>query len=82
MTYWWFLLAIALYITAAVLILIEVFLPTGGIISLFALACIIGGVAIFFKYSILMGWVGIIVAAVLVPCVVVVAYKIFPRKRK
>ncbi len=82
MSYWWFIPAIALYMTAAVLILIEVFWPTRGIISLFALASIIGGVAIFFKYSILMGWVGIIVAAVLVPCFVISAYKIFPRHRK
>lgn len=78
---WWLIFAVFLYFACAVLIIVEVFVPSGGIISICALTCLIGGVAIFFQYSATAGWVGIIAAVVMIPSVVIVAYKMFPKTR-
>ncbi|HUW18288.1 MAG TPA: NfeD family protein [Sedimentisphaerales bacterium] len=78
---WWLVLAIFLYLACAALIIAEVFVPSGGIISVFALGCLIGGVAIFFRQSTTAGWIGVIVAAVMIPSVLVVAYRMFPKTR-
>ena len=43
--------------------------------------CLIVGVKIFFNHSTVMGIAGIGVAAVMIPSVVIVAYKIFPKTR-
>jgi len=75
---WWFVFAVFLYLASAALIVAEVFVPSGGIISICAFACLIGGVTIFFRHSTTTGWVGLIIAAVMIPSVLVVAYKIFP----
>jgi membrane-bound serine protease (ClpP class) len=63
------------------LIIAEVFVPSGGLISVCALACLIGGIAIFFRHSAMAGWIGIIIAIVMIPSIVIIAYKIFPRTR-
>lgn len=78
---WWLAFAVFLFLASAGLIIAEVFVPSGGIISVFALLCLIGGVAIFFSHSIITGWIGIIIAVVLVPSVVIIAYKVFPKTR-
>lgn len=78
---WWLLLAIFLYFACAVLIVFEIFVPSGGLISICALACLIGGLMLFFQSEMVAGWVGIVVALVEVPIVLVVAYKIFPKTR-
>ena len=77
----WLVLAIFLYFACAALIIAEVFVPSGGLISIFALACLVGGVAIFFREGRTYGWIGIAIAVVMVPSVLVVAYKIFPKTR-
>ena len=78
---WWLVFAIFLYLICAVLIISEVFVPSGGLISLCALACLVGGAFIFFRYSTTAGWIGIGVAAVMIPAVLIFAYKIFPKTR-
>lgn len=78
---WWLILAIFLYFACAVLIVAEVFVPSGGLISICALACLVGGVAIFFREGRTYGWIGIAIAVIMVPTVLVTAYKIFPRTR-
>jgi membrane-bound serine protease (ClpP class) len=78
---WWLLFAVFLYIVCAALIVAEVFIPSGGVLSICALACMVGGVAIFFHYSSAAGWLGVVVAAVMVPLLLVVAYKMLPRTR-
>jgi len=78
---WWLVFAVFLYFVCAALIIAEVFVPSGGLISICALACLIGGIAIFFHHSATAGWIGIVVAAVMIPSVVVTAYKVFPRTR-
>ncbi|MHC4573790.1 MAG: NfeD family protein [Planctomycetota bacterium] len=78
---WWFAFAIFLYFACAVLIIAEVFVPSGGIISICALACLIGGTAIFFRYSTTAGWIGVVIAGIMIPSVLIVAYKVFPKTR-
>jgi membrane-bound serine protease (ClpP class) len=78
---WWLVLAVLLYLACAALIIAEVFVPSGGLISISALACLIGGVAIFFNHSLTAGWIGIVVAAVMIPSVLIIAYRIFPKTR-
>ena len=78
---WWLVFAIFLYFACAALIIAEVFVPSGGLISICALACLIGGIAIFFHHSNVAGLVGIGVAIVMIPSVLIIAYKIFPKTR-
>lgn len=78
---WWLLFAVFLYLACAALIIAEVFVPSGGLISIFALACLVGGVLIFFQHSTIAGWIGLIIALIMIPSVLVFAYKIFPKTR-
>lgn len=78
---WWLVFAFFLYFACAVLIIAEIFVPSGGLISICAMACLIGGVAIFFRHSARAGWLGIITALIMIPAVVIIAYKIFPKTR-
>ena len=77
--YAWLALAVFLYVICAVLIIIEIFRPSKGLASISAMAFLIGGVAIFFRQGIKIGWVGIAVAVVVIPAAVVIAYKMHPR---
>ncbi len=78
---WWLIFAVFLYFACAALIVAEVFVPSGGLISICALACLVGGIVIFFQYSVTVGWIGIGIAAIMIPSVLFVAYKIFPKTR-
>ena len=78
---WWLFFAVFLYLACAALIIAEVFVPSGGIISFCALACLIGGIAIFFRHSGTAGWMGVGIAIIMIPSVLVIAYKIFPKTR-
>ncbi len=78
---WWLVFAVLLYFACAALIIAEVFVPSGGLISFCSLACLVGGIVIFFQYSVTAGWIGIGIAAIMIPSVLVVAYKIFPKTR-
>jgi membrane-bound serine protease (ClpP class) len=78
---WWLVFAVFLYLACAALIIAEVFVPSGGLISICAMACLIGGVAIFFHHSNAAGIAGIGVALVMIPSVLIIAYKIFPKTK-
>ena len=76
---WWIILAVFLYFACAILIVAEIFVPSGGLISICAMACLVGGLMIFFRSETVPGWLGIIVAVVEIPIVLVISWKIFPR---
>jgi len=78
---WWLVFAVFLYFACAALIVAEVFVPSGGLISICALACLISGIAIFFRHSTIVGWIGVGIAIIMIPTVLVIAYKIFPQTR-
>lgn len=73
--------AVFLFVACAALLVAEVFVPSAGILSLCALGCVAGGIILFFRHSLVAGWVGVIVAVVLIPTVLVISYKMFPRTR-
>jgi len=77
----WILFAIFLYLACAALLIAEVFVPSGGVISICAFACLFGGIYIFYKHGTGTCVTGVIVAIIMIPTVLVVAYKIFPRTR-
>jgi len=78
---WWLVLAVFLYFLCAALMVVEVFVPSGGLIALCSLACLAGGLAIFFRFSRTAGWIGVVVAVVMIPSLLVVAYRMFPKTR-
>jgi membrane-bound serine protease (ClpP class) len=78
---WWMIFAVFLYFACAALIVAEVFVPSGGLISICAIACLGGGIAIFFHHSMITGWIGVGIAAIMIPTVLIFAYKIFPKTR-
>ncbi|OHB58703.1 MAG: hypothetical protein A2173_04855 [Planctomycetes bacterium RBG_13_44_8b] len=78
---WWLVFAVFLYFACAGLIVAEVFVPSGGLISFGALACIVGGIVIFFQHSITTGWIGVVIAVIMIPSILVIAYRIFPGTR-
>jgi len=78
---WWLVFAVFLYLACAALIIAEVFVPSGGLISICAVACLIGGAVIFFRHSTTTGWIGVIIAVIMIPSVLVIAYKMFPKTR-
>lgn len=78
---WWLLFAVFLYAACAALLVAEVFIPSFGLLSICSLACLVGGVTIFFHHSPMAGWIGVVVAVVMVPSLLIMAYRILPRTR-
>lgn len=78
---WWFAFAVLLFFASAALLIAEVFVPSGGIISFFSAICLIGGIVIFFRHSTFAGVTGIIIALIMIPLVLIIAYKIFPKTK-
>jgi len=77
----WFVFAFFLYLACAFLIVAEVFVPSGGLLSACAFACVAGGILIFFKHSMVAGIAGVGIAIVMIPLLLVFAYRIFPKTR-
>jgi len=77
----WLILGIALYLACSAFFIAEVFVPSAGLLSICATACLVGGAAVFFQHSPAAGWTGIAIAAVLIPTVLTAAYRVFPHTR-
>ena len=73
--------AVLLYVACALLIVAEVFVPSGGLLMVCALACLGGGLTLFFQQSVVLGWVGIAIAAGLIPTTLITSYRILPKTR-
>ncbi len=76
---WLLILAIVLYLLCAILLVIEVFVPSFGLITICAMGAMAGGLAIFFNHSSTAGWIGVFVAVVMIPTVLIMAYRLFPK---
>jgi len=74
----WFLLGLLLIILAAVLLVVEIFVPSFGLLAICAITSLVGGIWLFFKESPAVGWVGVGIAAVVVPIVWIITYRLFP----
>ena len=78
---WWLAFAVLLYVLFVVLLVAEVFVPSGGLISVCAALCLIAGTYIFFKHSTVSGVAGVIFGVIMIPSVLIYAYKAFPHTR-
>lgn len=79
--FWWLILAVLLYLLCAAALIAEVFVPSAGVLTLISLVCLAGGIYIFFQYSPVAGWIGVLLAVIMIPTVLILAYKIFPQTR-
>jgi len=77
----WLAFAVFLYLACAALLIAEVFVPSGGVLTVCALACVFGGGYIFYKHGTAACVGGVIVAIIMIPSVLVIAYKIFPKTK-
>ena len=73
--------AIFLFILCAILLVLEIFIPSFGLLTVLALLCLAGGIALFFQISAAVGWVGVWTAVVLIPVVWIIVYKLLPKTR-
>lgn len=69
---------LGLIAAALMLVVVEVFVPSGGLISLTATGCAIGGVYCLFRYSTGWGITGIAILVVMGPAVFSFALRIWP----
>ena len=81
MSIMWLIFAIFLFVACAIILVLEIFIPSFGLLSLLAIGALAGGVAIFFNYSPVAGWIGVAIAVVVIPIMWVVTYRIFPKTR-
>lgn len=77
----WLALGIILIVTGAFLLVLEVFIPSFGLLSCCAIASIVAGVWLFFKVSVATGWIGVGISVVLVPVTWIIAYRMLPKTR-
>lgn len=75
---WWLVIALICFVICAILFAVEFFVPSFGLIFVIAVCFLAGGISIFFKISTSTGWLGIGIAAVVVPAVFFIFYKILP----
>ena len=77
----WITFAVLLLIFCAVLLVVEIFVPSLGLLTVTALLCLAGGLYIFFQISATAGWIGVWIAVVLIPVVWVLVYKLLPKTK-
>lgn len=73
------LAALVLYAACAFLLALEIFLPSLGLLTLFAVGAFAYATYLFFQISPVAGWWGLASAVVIIPLCWVAFYKIFPR---
>ena len=73
--------AIFLFILCAMLLVLEIFIPSLGLLTVLAILCLAGGIALFFQASATVGWVGVWTAVILIPIVWIIVYKLFPKTK-
>lgn len=73
--------AVFLFVLCAMLLVLEIFIPSLGLLTVFAIVCLAGGIALFFQVSATVGWVGVWTAVILIPIVWIIVYKFFPKTK-
>ena len=78
---WWLIFGFFLFVVCAVILVVEIFVPSFGLLTAIAIACGAAGILLFFKYGTVFGWIGVAIAIVVIPIVWVIVYKLFPNTR-
>jgi len=71
--------ALFLYCVCAVLLVLEVFLPSFGLLTLLAVGAFVWATMVLFGMGAGVGWAGLVAATVLIPTLLVLTYKLFPK---
>ncbi len=77
----WITFAVLLLVFCAILLVVEIFVPSLGLLTVMAVLCLAGGLYIFFQMSATVGWIGVWTAVVLIPVVWIVVYKLLPKTK-
>ena len=72
------ILIVSLFILAGVLIVLELFIPSQGVLTIVAAACLIFGIVECFLVSQLLGLIVVIVTAVTLPVFIIAMVRIWP----
>ncbi len=73
-------LAIGLYIIGYIAIVLEFFVPAGGLVGLAGMGSIAGGIAlIFIHYGRVLGYIFLSAAVIITPILILLYFKYFPR---
>ena len=72
------LIAAGCYLLCALLIVAEVFVPSGGLLSILSVAALGGGLVLFFQQGFSVGLAGVVGALVMIPAVLIGSFKILP----
>lgn len=75
----WLIGSLVLFAAGLIIAVIEVVLPSAGILAVAAIACLIGSLACAYQYSMYAACVLGVIEAVIVPTVIVMAFKILPK---
>jgi membrane-bound ClpP family serine protease len=71
--------AAVLVLIGCALVVLEVFIPSGGLISFLAVVALVGGIAMAFRQNAATGMVFMVVTVIAVPTVVGLAFKYWPQ---
>jgi len=71
--------ATVLVLIGCALVVLEVFIPSGGLISFLAVVALVGGIAMAFRQNVATGMGFMVVTVIAVPTVVGLAFKYWPR---
>ncbi len=77
----WLIFALFLFVACAILLVLEIFVPSFGLLTVFSLACVATGIAICFNLGPITGWFGVAAAVFIIPVVWIITYRIFPNTR-
>ncbi len=73
-------LSVGLLLVGLIAVIVELFVPAGGLVGLLGLGSIIGGVVTAYQdHGVVMGSIMLASALVLVPVFIILYFKIFPR---
>lgn len=73
-------LAIGLLLVGLVAIIVEFFVPAGGLVGLAGLGSIIGSIVlVFINQGAMLGSIFLVIALIVVPLLIIVYFKVFPR---
>jgi membrane-bound ClpP family serine protease len=75
------LLGITLILAGVLLIVLEVFVPSAGILSILAIGCIVAGNVFLFRFEPFWGWIGVLGSCVLAPTALWGAMTILPNTK-
>lgn len=70
--------ALFLYILCAVVMVLEIFIPSFGLLTLLAVGAFTWATVVLFQMGSTVGWIGLVAATAIIPTFWVLTYKLFP----